>query len=43
MGDITVDTKVNTDTIILLSLGIALAGVLIVLAGVVASRAKKVA
>lgn len=40
MGDITVDTKVNTDTIVLLSLGLALAGVMIVIATVIASRAK---
>lgn len=41
MGDISIDTKVNTDTIILLSIGLALAGGLIVLAAMLARRAVK--
>lgn len=41
MGEFTVDTKVNTDTIILLSIGLACAGLIVVLALMIARPAKK--
>lgn len=40
MGDISVDAKVNMDTIILLSIGLALAGTFIVLAATLAKKIK---
>lgn len=41
MGEVSIDTKVNTDTIILLSIGLACAGTIIVLAAMLARTAKK--